>query len=116
MSYILGEYREEEQSEFDEFDEEDWCETDNELQQLFENYIKSIKEISENLMQSDTEFDVNNYSYEENDAILLLCEDIVSEVQKKFTLLTGGKVVSSIGKWVTGYYIKTDNRNTFLIW
>lgn len=113
LSYILGEYREEEQSEFDEFDEEDWCETDNELQQLFENYIKSIKEISEDLMQSDPEFDVNNYSYEENDAILLLCEDIVSEVQKKFALLTGGKVVSSIGKWVTGYYIKTDNRNTF---
>ena len=113
LAYILGEYREEEQSEFDEFDEEDWCETDNELQQLFENYIKSIKEISEDLMQSDPEFDVNNYSYEENDAILLLCEDIVSEVQKKFALLTGGKVVSSIGKWVTGYYIKTDNRNTF---
>ena len=113
LSYILGEYREEEQSEFDEFDEEDCCETDNELQQLFENYIKSVKEISIDLMQSDLEFDVNNYSYEENDAILLLCEDIVSKVQKKFALLTGGKVVSSIGKWVTGYYIKTDDRNTF---
>ena len=113
LSYILGEYREEEQSEFDEFDEEDCSETNNELQQLFETYINSVKEISTDLMQSDSDFDVNNYAYEDNDAILLLCEDIVSEVQKKFALLSGGKVVSSIGKWVTGYYIKTDDRNTF---
>lgn len=113
LSYILGEYREEEQSEFDEFDEEDCSETNNELQQLFETYINSVKEISTDLMQSDSDFDVNNYAYEDNDAILLLCEDIVSEVQKKFSLLSGGKVVSSIGKWVTGYYIKTDDRNTF---
>lgn len=112
LSYILGEYREE-QSEFDEFDEEDCSETNNELQQLFETYINSVKEISTDLMQSDSDFDVNNYAYEDNDAILLLCENIVSEVQKKFALLSGGKVVSSIGKWVTGYYIKTDDRNTF---
>lgn len=113
LSYILGEYREEETSEFDEFDEEEYCEMDNEQQKLFEKYIKNVKDICTDLIQMDLEFDANNYSYENNDAILLLCEDIVSEVQKKFALLTGGKVISSIGRWVTGYYIKTEDRNTF---
>ena len=114
LSYILGEYTgTEEPSEFDEFDEEECSESSNEMQLLFETYIDNIREISSELIQSDSAFDINGYAYEDNDAILLLCEDIVAEVQKKFSVLSGGKVISSIGKWVNGYYIKTNDKKYF---
>ncbi|MBD5482205.1 MAG: hypothetical protein HDR15_06750 [Lachnospiraceae bacterium] len=113
LAYILGEYKGEEPSEFDEFDEEEYTDSSDEMQQLLRTYIDSIRAISTELIQSVPELDINNYAYEDDDQVLIMCEDIVAEVQKKFSVLSGGKVVSNTGKWVNGYYIKTDDRKYF---
>ncbi len=110
LSYLLGEYKEEgEQSEFDAFDEldETYTAASDEMQQTFKNYIDRVRGIS-------AEFDANGYEDKKDQAISLLCEDIVAEVQKKFSLLTGGEVVCNTGQWVNGYYIKSDDRKAFL--
>ena len=114
LSYILGEYvAEDEFSEFDECDNETTEEGSNEMQQIFQDYIDNIRDICSSLISTDEQFDVNNYAYEENEMVLLLCDDIVSEVQKRFASLTGGEVVSSTGRWINGYYIKTGDKKRF---
>ncbi|MBQ2802560.1 MAG: hypothetical protein IJF07_01520 [Lachnospiraceae bacterium] len=114
LSYILGEYvGEDEFSEFDEYDEEVEYNAANEMQPVFQGYIDSIKEICKRLVSSTPEFDGNNYAYEAEEDVVLLCDDIVNEVQKRFASLKGGEVVSNTGKWVNGYYIRTSDRKQF---
>lgn len=114
LSYILGEYQmEDEFSEFDEYDSDVKGNLSKEMQPVFQGYIDGVREIVTALVSSVPDFDANNYAYEENDDVLLLCEDVVNEVQKRFKVLSDGEIISATGKWVNGYYLKTKNRKQF---
>ena len=127
LSYILGdlslcEDRYNEYEGYDEYDEisevekypYEYKQDIPTLVSRIDVFVDSLIDIIMDLKGKEVLPDDENVSLEENDDVLSLRDDIVNEVQKRFSYLKCGDKLNTTGKWVNAWYFSTENREEFI--
>lgn len=129
LSYILGDLTLEKKtatSTSDDYDDYDLGNIDSEVEKSKYEFDQNIPELLEKIndfidqliaLTDDYEgknIDDEAFNLEDNGKALSLIDDIINEVQLRFSFLIGGEKLNSKGKWLNAWYYKTNDREEFI--
>lgn len=123
LNYILGDYSlrpEDEEDELDYImDDEDEDESFipdnlNELIERLDKYFAELVIIAKQYEGKTLELEDGNIELTSDNNILELRDEIVDDVQERFSLLENGEKLNPKGKWFEAWYYQSEDREGFL--